>query len=124
MTKFLDFSYILATILFTVYGQLIIKWRVNYLGDFPVNQTDKLKHAFFLIFDPFILSGFCAAFLASLAWISAMSKFELSYAYPFTGLTFALIIILSAVIFNESLTFFKVLGIGFIMVGIWFASRQ
>lgn len=51
------------------------------------------KLIFLLKLDPFILSSFCFGFVASLCWMAAMTKFELSYAYPFMGLTFVVVFI-------------------------------
>lgn len=121
--RIFDYVSILATIFFTVYGQLIIKWRVNHLSAVPDNYLEKLKYSFTLIFDPFIFSGMLAAFLASIAWISAISKFELSYAYPFVAMNFAFVILLSGLFLNEVITPYKILGVLLIMFGIFFTSR-
>ncbi|HRN82800.1 MAG TPA: hypothetical protein PK666_10530, partial [Nitrosomonas europaea] len=66
MSRFFDYLYIVATIAFTVYGQLILKWRIAQFGALPVELVDKLKFLFVLLLDPAIFSGFAAAFLASL----------------------------------------------------------
>jgi len=71
-----------------------------------------------LLFDPFIFSGFVGAFLASLCWMAAMTKFDISHAYPFMSLAFVLVLILSVVLFREPLTLGKVLGLILICLGI------
>ena len=53
--------------------------------------------------NPWIISSMAAALLASFTWIAALTQLELSYAYPFMGLTFILVFVLSAMIFQESL---------------------
>lgn len=87
--------YIFGTIFFTVYGQLVIKWRIPNYGHLPEATLEKLIFLLKLFLDPFILSGFVSAFVASLCWMAAMTKFELSYAYPFMGLTFVVVFISS-----------------------------
>jgi multidrug transporter EmrE-like cation transporter len=52
-----------------------------------------------------------------------MTKFELSYAYPFMGLTFVLVFVASVFLFAESVTIYKVLGLALIVLGIIIASR-
>ena len=64
MTRLVDYIYIFATIGFTVYGQLILKWRIADFGSLPVGQVEKLKFLTSLLLDPLIFSGFAAAFLA------------------------------------------------------------
>jgi multidrug transporter EmrE-like cation transporter len=55
--------------------------------------------------------------------MAAMTKFPLSYAYPFTSLAFVLVVFLSAIFFNESVTTSKALGLGFVVLGIIIGSR-
>jgi multidrug transporter EmrE-like cation transporter len=115
--------YILLTILFTVYGQIIIKWQVKLAGIFPQDGTEKLQFILKLLLNPWVISSFICAFLASLSWMAAMTKFPLSYAYPFTSLAFVLVVFLSAIFFNESVTTSKALGLGFVVLGIIIGSR-
>ena len=122
--KIADYSYILLTIIFTVYGQLILKWRVTHYGALPTDPTDKLKHLFLLLLDPLILSGFVAAFLASLCWMAAMTKFPLSYAYPFMSLNFAIVLLLSVSMLQEPLNLGRTLGVALIIAGTVLAARS
>ena len=117
-TRFLDYGYILATIVFTVYGQMALKWRIADFGPFPADLTDKMKFMGVLIVDPIIISGFVAAFFASMAWMAAMTKFELSHAYPFMSLNFVLVFILSVYILNEQMTLQKIIGLALIIAGV------
>jgi len=121
--RIIDYSYILATIAFTVYGQLILKWRMNDLGELPQGMLSKLRFLICLVFDPWIFSGFFAAFLASLAWMAAMTKFDLSHAYPFMSLNFLLVLLLSAWLLSEPMTTQKLIGVTLIVIGTYVASR-
>lgn len=118
-----DFLYLLATVLFTVYGQLIVKWQVGKAGALPDRFTAKLQFLLSLALNPWVLSGVGAGFLAFLSWMAAMTKFQLSYAYPFMSLAFVLVLILSALIFKEAVTPWKVVGTVLIIIGITVASR-
>ncbi len=123
MTRYLDYAYIAATIAFTVYGQLILKWRIASLGQLPTDFGEKLKFLVLLLFDPFIFSGFFAGFLASLAWMAAMTRFDLSHAYPFMSLNFVVVLFLSAWLLHEPFTLNKALGVALIVVGTVVAAR-
>ncbi|PWY39888.1 MULTISPECIES: EamA family transporter [Pseudomonas] len=123
MTRAVDYLYIFATILFTVYGQLILKWRISNFGSLPVDSIGKFKFLLSLLFDPAIFSGFAAAFLASLAWMAAMTKFDLSHAYPFMSLNFVIVLLLSGWILTEPLSPQKALGVILIVVGTIVAAR-
>ena len=114
----MGYFYIFGCILFTVYGQLVLKWRMNLKGQLPAEITDKMLFMAKLFLDPWLLSGFGAAFIASLFWMAAMTKFEISFAYPFMSLSFVLVLILSILIFGETFTWGKVMGLLLIVAGI------
>ena len=117
------YIYILLTILLTTYGQLILKWRINLLGAFPEQWKAQFAYLVKSLLDPYVISSFAAAFAASLTWIAALTKFDLSYAYPYMSLSFVLVLIFSYLIFNEPFTLNKLIGVGLIAAGLYFASR-
>jgi multidrug transporter EmrE-like cation transporter len=119
----MNYLYIALTVLFTIYGQIIIKWQAGLAGALPASIGDKLLFLFRLVLNPWVLSGFFAAFIASLTWMAAMTKFPLSHAYPFMSLAFVLVMFLSAIFFQEPLTWPKVVGMTFIVAGIWIGSQ-
>ncbi len=114
------YIYVFATLLFTVYGQLILKWRIGRLG-FALPESgvaDKVLALLRLIFDPLILSGFVSAFIASMFWLAAMTKFEITEAYPFMSLAPAIVFILGVWLLGETFTIGKVIGLILIVIGI------
>lgn len=115
----MGYLYIFGCILFTVYGQLVLKWRINLKGALPPHFSDMLLFMAKLFLDPWLVSGFVAAFIASLFWMAAMTKFEISFAYPFMSLSFILVFILSIVIFGETFTWGKIIGLALIIAGIF-----
>jgi multidrug transporter EmrE-like cation transporter len=119
----MGYIYILATVLLTVYGQIILKWRIRFKGALPATAIGKFHYFFYLLIDPWVMSGLFAAFIAGLCWMAALTKFEVSYAYPFTSLGFVLVLILGAFLFGEAVTVTKVAGIILIIAGILVASR-
>lgn len=123
LPRLADYLYIAATIGFTVYGQLILKWRVGHFGSLPSDLSGKLLFILGVLLDPWVLSSLFAAFLASLAWIAAMSKFELSHAYPFMSLNFVVVLVLGAWLLNEPITAPKILGVALIVLGTVVVAR-
>lgn len=120
----MNYIYILLTILFTVYGQLVIKWRMPMKGSLPDGFLNKILFILQAYTDLWVISGFASAFLASMAWAAAMTKFELSFAYPFMSLSFVLVFILSLLIFGEEFSWFKLLGLGFIVLGVIITAKH
>ena len=120
----MGYLYIALTILFTVYGQIVIKWRMPMKGQLPDGFMSKIIFILNAYTDLWILSGFASAFLASMAWAATMTKFELSFAYPFMSLSFVLVFILSLFIFNESFSWYKLIGLLFIVVGVIITAKS
>jgi len=84
----LNHSYIFLTILLTVLAQLIIKWKMSAFefSDYSTFQ-DKFALALSMLVNPFIMLALIFTLLSGLSWMIAMTKFEISYAYPFTVLS-------------------------------------
>jgi len=120
----MGYFYIVGTILFTVYGQLIIKAQIGKFGELPLHTIDKIMFLIKVLFDPWIFSGFLSAFIASFFWMAAMTKFDISYAYPFMSSAFVLVFILSVLLFQEPVTWQKILGLVLIVAGIIVTSRS
>jgi len=112
------FAFPLATLLLTVYGQLVVKWQVERAGPRPDELGSQLAFVGRLVVSPWVLSAFVAAFLAAASWMLALTHFELSRAYPVMALSFALVLVGSVVWFGESLTWPKVVGVAVIALGL------
>jgi multidrug transporter EmrE-like cation transporter len=119
----MGYVYIFGTILFTIVGQLLLKWQMAKVGQLPNPLGAKLLFLLTCFINPFIIIGFVSALVASLCWMAAMTKFDLSYAYPFMSLSFVLVLVLSAFLFNEPITVYKILGLGLIVAGIIVGTR-
>ena len=115
----MKYFYLTGTVLFTVYGQLILKWRIAEYGKLPDSLAGKFLFLFKIMLDPFVLSGFISAFIASFFWMAAMTKFDLSFAYPVIVGGLLLITTLLGILFlNEPVTCGKVIGPILIISGI------
>jgi multidrug transporter EmrE-like cation transporter len=119
----MNYLYIAATIVLTVFGQIAIKMQVAKAGALPADATDKLWFLVKLLLNPWIIAAFGAAFLASVTWMGAMSKFQLSHAYPFMSLNFVIVLGLSAWLFNEPMSLTRLAGVALICIGTVVASQ-
>lgn len=120
----MSYLYIFGTVVSTVIGQLLLKWRVSLYHDISTNFSGKLQFLLKLLIDPWIIISLGLAFLAALFWMLALTKFQLSFAYPFTSLSFILILICSVWLFHEPLTAYKLASLGFITIGLVLLSRS
>ena len=114
------YLYIFATLFFTIYGQMILKWRIlkiNWSMPHTGIWDMIVSYAKFLI-DPFIFSGFLSAIVASVCWSMAMTKFQITEAYPFMSLAPAIVFLLGVWLLGETFTIGKVVGLVLIIVGL------
>jgi multidrug transporter EmrE-like cation transporter len=123
MTKAQAALCVALTIGLTVYGQLVVKWQVLEAGEFPAAMSDRFEFLLRLVTNPWVISVFIAAALAAVSWMAAMTRLELSAAYPFVAITFALVLILSGVFFDEAVTPAKTAGVGLIILGLVVGTR-
>lgn len=123
MTRLFDHLYIASTVLFTVYSQLAMRWQVGAAGEIPLDGMGKFRFIATLLINPWVISGIVATFLAGVSWMLAMTRFEISYAYPFVSLNYIIVLIASILLFNESISLAKVVGTALVIAGVIVIAR-
>ena len=124
MQFILNHLYLLLAISFGVVSQLIIKWQMSAFSfnDYESWQ-DKFALAFSMFLNPYIIISLILTLLSGVSWMIAMTKFEISYAYPFTLLGLVLVTTFSVIFFGESVNTYKISGIVIIILGIILISK-
>ncbi|HVF78903.1 MAG TPA: EamA family transporter [Solirubrobacteraceae bacterium] len=118
------YVYVLTTVALTVYGQLIFKWRIDEAGAFPTGSSERVEYVVRLALNPWMVSVIIATLAASVTYGAALTRFDLSDAYPFMALSFVFVLLLSGWFFNESVTTLKVVGVVLIVAGIAIGSQN
>jgi multidrug transporter EmrE-like cation transporter len=124
MQFILNHLYLLMAICLGVSSQLIVKWKMSAFSfnDYETWQ-EKFMLAFSMLINPYIIIALLLTLLSGVTWMIAMTKFEISYAYPFTLLGLVLVTIFSILFFNESINVFKIAGIIIICFGMVVVSK-
>ena len=123
MNRLIEHSFIFFTIVFTVYSQLIMRWQVSVAGPLPLNLSDKVGYVIDLLLNPWVMSGIVATFLAGVSWMLVMTKFEISYAYPFVSLNYILVLAAGILLFQETMSITKLAGCALVIIGIIVISK-
>ena len=110
-------------ILLVTYGQLIIKYEVDKLGPIPSEWREASGYLARALLNLGIVSGLLAAALAAVAWMATLSRYELSSVYPLLSLNFLLVPLLSVLLFDESVNWFKGVGTLLIVLGVVVFAR-
>ena len=124
MFRLIDHSYIASTVLFTVYSQLVMRWQVSQAGALPADFVGKVQFVAQLFLNPWVLSSIFATLFAGISWMLAMTRFEISYAYPWVSLNFVLMLVLGVLLFDESFNSAKMLGTLLVIAGIIVIARS
>lgn len=114
----MGYFFVALTVLLTVLGQFLIKWRVNEAPPLSADRSGKILFIWELLLDPWVVLGLASAFAASLCWMLAMTKLPLSHAYPFTAFAFVLVVLGGAWLFGEPVSTMKMVGLGLIVAGV------
>lgn len=108
--RLIDHVWILLTVALATYSQLIMKWQMSHIGVLPSDLGGKLTTLFHAALQPWILSALIATFMSGVCWMVTLTKFDLSYAFPFTALNFLVMYMAGAFIFGEHTSLAKLLG--------------
>jgi len=123
MNRTSDHIYIFAMVLLTAYSQVIMRWRVGMAGALPQAWSGKLQFVAHLLINPWVLSGVAATFLAGVSWMLALTKFQLSYAYPFTSLVYMLVLVSGVLLFKDSMNAGRLAGTAVVMLGVLIIAK-
>jgi multidrug transporter EmrE-like cation transporter len=119
----LAYALIALTIAFTVVGQLLVKYGTRQVGSFPAALDGAPTFLLRALTNPGILLGLASAAIAAIAWIGAVSLTDISFAYPFMGLAIVLVLVLAPLVFGETVSLWRWLGVALVCLGITIAAR-
>ena len=114
---------IVATIGFTVAGQLLVKAGMLEVGAMPHRMKALPSFFFQAMINLKVVGGLVLAGLAALAWMGAVSLSDISFAYPFMSLAIVLVLALSGVLFGENVPINRWLGVILVCLGLVIAAR-
>jgi multidrug transporter EmrE-like cation transporter len=115
---------VLIPVFIGAFGQIFLKKGMLQVGGFAIRNTNML-HKFIEIFlNPWVLTGFVFYFLSSLLWLIAISRIQLSIAYPMLSISYILVLVASWFLFNEPVTLVRWSGVAVICAGVYLISRS
>ncbi len=111
---------LLISVLFASCGQVLFKKGMMNLGIQGISHdlAGIIRIIANILSSPLILTGLVFYGLSTLLWLFALSKTPLNYAYPFTLLTFILVMAASYFVFSEPLPVNRIIGGLLICIGI------
>jgi len=118
------FLLILTGVLLNAAAQLLLKAGTARIGSFEFSAANVLPIGTQLALQPHILGGLACYVVSVVVWIMALSRVEVSIAYPMLSIGYIVNAVAAYYLFGESLGAQKLLGIGFIVIGVWLVARS
>jgi uncharacterized membrane protein len=102
-------------------GQVTWRLGLKNIGTFDSYDINTLFHVFtnWQVDLGLVLYG-----LSTLFWLSALSKKELSYVYPFVAGTYLLVLVLSYFVLKENFGLERVIGAALVLTGLVIIVRS
>jgi multidrug transporter EmrE-like cation transporter len=108
-----SFALVLAGVLLNAAAQLLLKAGTNAM---PLGLR--------LALEPHILGGLACYAVSVVVWVIALSRVPVSIAYPMLSIGYVINALAAWYLFGESLTAQKLVGIGFIVAGVYLVTRS
>ena len=120
----LSFSLVLTGVLLNAVAQLLLKAGTNAVGRFEFSAANVLPVGVKLAFEPHILGGIACYVVSVVVWILALSRVEVSIAYPMLSIGYIVNALAAWYLLGEAVTPMRLVGIGIIIVGVFVVARS
>jgi len=117
-------TYIIVCIVLNVIGQSSIKYGTRVVGELSLQFSKFGSFLITVLKQPFILFGLALYVIGSFFWIGALSKTDLSFAYPALSVGYVFILLISWKFFGETINIYRILGMVLIVAGMVFLAKS
>lgn len=122
--KALEFGLVLAGVLLNAAAQLLLKAGVRGIGQFDFSVANAWPIGRELATNLPILGGLACYAVSVVVWIMALSRVEVSIAYPMLSIGYVVNALLAWWLFGEAVGPQRLVGIGVIIVGVVIVARS
>lgn len=122
MTQYIPL--ILFTVLTNFGSQIMLKHGMTSIEKFEINAEGLTKSAFDIIFNPFVVGGLVVMAISMACHLVVLSRVDISYAYPFLGLSFVLTAAWGYFALGEDVNTFRIIGVLLICSGVALVAKS
>ncbi len=120
----LSFSLVMCGVFLNAVAQLLLKAGTNAVGTFEFSTSNLLPVGWKLATQPYIVGGLGCYVMSVVVWIMALSRVEVSIAYPMLSVGYVLNAAAAWYLFGEAVTLTRMVGIGVIILGVFIVARS
>ena len=115
---------ILAVVTTNALSQMLLKQGMNTIGSFDFSGQSLSRMLPVIVLNPYVIGGLLVLVFSMGLHLMALSRVELSFAYPFLSISYVLVLIAGYFLFGESISVARIAGVGLICVGTFFVARS
>jgi multidrug transporter EmrE-like cation transporter len=118
------FALLMTGVLLNAAAQLLLKAGTNAVGRFDFTAENIVPVGMKLALEPHIAGGLACYVVSVAVWIVGLSRVPVSIAYPMLSVGYIVNALAAWYLFGESLTAQKLVGIAFIVCGVFLVARS
>jgi multidrug transporter EmrE-like cation transporter len=111
-------------VLLNAVAQLLLKAGSGVLAGMEFRAANVMTIASRLVLNLPIFGGLVCYAISVVVWILALSRVEVSIAYPMLSVGYVVNALAAWWIFDEALNAQRMAGIGIILIGVWLVARS
>ena len=120
----LSFGLVLFGVLLNAAAQLLLKAGTNAIGHFEFSAANVLPIGWKVATQPYIVGGLSCYVVSVATWILALSRVEVSIAYPMLSIGYVVNAAAAYFLFGEAVSVQRLVGIGIIVLGVYVVARS
>jgi multidrug transporter EmrE-like cation transporter len=117
-------SIALLSVLLNAAAQLFLKAGTNLIGTVSFGDANTVNTLLNIARIPWFWAGFACYGISLFTWIATLSRLPVSVAYPLVSVGYVVNALAAWWLFGESLTVQKLVGVGFIIIGVVLVSTS
>jgi multidrug transporter EmrE-like cation transporter len=116
--------YILISVLTSTVGQLMLKQGMAGMGEVTLSINQLPSIIWKMGTNLYVFFGLAIYLAGTVFWLAALSRVDLSYAYPFASLSYVIMLAASWLLFDEKITLSRLIGTFVIGIGVLLIYRD
>ncbi|MDI1278327.1 MULTISPECIES: SMR family transporter [Methylobacter] len=119
-----SFCIILTGVLLNAVAQLALKASVREMGAIGLNFSSSTTAFLRLACEPFLWAGLVCYGISVVVWILALSRVDVSIAYPMLSMGYVVNAFFAWQLFGESMNPARLIGMGIVLLGVYVLARS
>jgi multidrug transporter EmrE-like cation transporter len=122
--KALEFGLIVFGVMLNALAQLLLKAGTRTIGQFEFSAANVWPIGWSMATNPHIIGGLSCYVISVVVWIMALSRVEVSVAYPMLSLGYIVNAFFAWWLFGEAITVTRIVGMGIIIIGVYLVAKN